>query len=110
MQQLTVTARVMSRRKDFVVRGRLAETLLDLVDAGEDGLFLGDKPDMRWINNMDALKQNYQLKIALQFGRVDSGSFRERYTRFVLRSRVEIRHYKGKWKKAISIKSGFTIN
>ena len=89
MQKHTIIARLKQDGQTFIVTGRSAWALLELVKAGPKGCTAIDNPGPRWSAYVHALRRDHGLAIeTVHEPRL--GPFPGNHARYVLRSTVEI--------------------
>ena len=88
-KSLVVIARLLPDGKPFIVHGRDAWALLQLVDAGPNGCTPINNPGPRWSGYVFNLKRNHGLAI-VTYHEGHKGSFPGTHGRYVLVSDVQI--------------------
>lgn len=89
MAKLTIQARYAPDGASFVVTGRVAWALTELVNAGSKGCTPIDNPGPRWSAYVFILRQDYFLNIET-INEPHSGQFPGTHARYVLHNPVEI--------------------
>lgn len=88
-KRLTITARLLPDGHPFVVHGREAWALSELVRCGQRGCTPIDNPGPRWSAYVHKLRHEYGLLIET-ISENHGGPFAGTHARYVLRSRMQI--------------------
>ena len=89
MSRLQITARKLPDGTEFIVKGRVAWALNELVKAGEFGCTPIDNPGPRWSAYVYTLRRVYGLAIET-FYEAHRGLFPGKHARYVLLSLLEL--------------------
>lgn len=89
MAKLTMTARTIPDGHAFIVRGRDAWALTELIKAGPNGCTPIDNPGPRWSGYVFNLKHTHGLSIETRY-EPHRGQFPGSHARYVLLTAVEI--------------------
>ncbi len=88
-ERLSITARVLPDGRSFIVNGRVAWALSELVRAGARGVTPIDMPGPRWAAYVHSLRHERGVDVETLHEEHD-GPFPGRHARYVLRSIIEI--------------------
>lgn len=94
MAKFIVTARTIADGRAFIVKGRDAWALLELVKAGANGCTPIDNPGPRWSGYVFNLKHTHGLDIETRH-EPHRGQFPGTHARYVLLSAVEVANAAG---------------
>ena len=95
-KRLTITARLLPDGQHFIVRGRDAWALSELVRCRQRGCTPIDNPGPRWSAYVHKLRSEYGLSIET-INETHGGLFAGTHARYVLRSQLQIINNSSPW-------------